>query len=277
MLRTPAPAAALFVLFAGPLAAQPPVAPGPSAPGASTQGVTGVSSEEGGDDPAAGDPDAPPPVVQVSVRPTSTIGSSFFSGGPNGSTTVNRSAAELLSSEFGSSGPFLDLRTVLPAGKFDLVARFPEDVPREDRAVITRAVVAAAFGVRVRTETRPVETLVLRVPEGGGSTLTPADPDPRKGASRMFRPGKDRQRIEMTKASAGVLAGALQQALGRPVRDETGLTGTYDITLDWFGRPADVEPAALREAVPEQTGLSLTEEDRDLEFTVVEAREGAGE
>ena len=229
---------------------------------------------EGGEDPAAGDSNAPLPLVQVLIRRSARPeAGQMMSGGPNGTTAVNRSAEDLLTSVLGVSGIYLDRRTALPAGTFDLIARFPPDAPREDRDAAVRIAVVAALGVRVRTEKRTVKALVLRVPEGGEATLTPADPDPRAGTSLYFYPGDASQRIEMTKASAGTLAGALRRSFGRPVLNETGLTGSYDLTLQWYGRPARDEPGALREAVAEQTGLTLTEEDRELEFTVIEARE----
>ena len=55
----------------------------------------------------------------------------------------------------------------------------------------------------------------------------------------------------------GGLAGTLSGFLGSPVRDQTGLTGTYDFTLEWPQDPSDSSGPSIFTAVEEQLGLKL--------------------
>jgi uncharacterized protein (TIGR03435 family) len=80
---------------------------------------------------------------------------------------------------------------------------------------------------------------------------------------------------------AGALSGAIPLRLGRPVIDETGLTGTFDFTLEWAREPraaaasdspapsAPAGPTPL-EAVQEQLGLKLEPAKASLPILVID-------
>jgi uncharacterized protein (TIGR03435 family) len=71
------------------------------------------------------------------------------------------------------------------------------------------------------------------------------------------------------------LAALLSVQAGRPVLDDTGMTGTYDIVLRWFldTTPGSASPPAgptLMDAVREQLGLVLVPKHRAIDVIVVD-------
>ena len=67
-------------------------------------------------------------------------------------------------------------------------------------------------------------------------------------------------------ASTSRLASALQSVVGRPVVDETGLPGSYDIKLEW----GEDRVATLTAALHDRFGLRLSPAKRDLEALIVD-------
>jgi uncharacterized protein (TIGR03435 family) len=80
-----------------------------------------------------------------------------------------------------------------------------------------------------------------------------------------------------------LFAGSLAELVGRPVVDRTGLTGTFDGTLEWVPTPEELgalgEPApgvpefgvSLFTALEEQFGLKLQSERGGVDYLVVES------
>ena len=85
------------------------------------------------------------------------------------------------------------------------------------------------------------------------------------------------------------LSAQLSEILGRPVQDKTGLTGTYDLKLEWapdeyqvamfqsmgvpegFGAPAaDWKGPSLFAALEEQLGLKLDAQKGPVEMFVID-------
>jgi len=66
----------------------------------------------------------------------------------------------------------------------------------------------------------------------------------------------------------GSLASMLEEVIGRPVVDETGIAGVYDYELRWDPQ----KPESVLSAVREQLGLELREAKRPIEFLIVEPK-----
>ena len=75
-----------------------------------------------------------------------------------------------------------------------------------------------------------------------------------------------------TPAETGeLLAGALQGYVGDPVVDETGLTGLYDLNLDFtLDENLAAEGVRIFEAVQDQLGLKLEARKGPVEVIVVD-------
>jgi uncharacterized protein (TIGR03435 family) len=72
--------------------------------------------------------------------------------------------------------------------------------------------------------------------------------------------------VQCRNASMALLAGALQNILGKPVIDQTGLTGAYNLPSGWDGNRA----ASITAAPRDRFGLTLTPARRDLDALVVD-------
>ena len=101
----------------------------------------------------------------------------------------------------------------------------------------------------------------------------------------MIAPG----RLEIAGQSMSAFANSLAQQVGRPVRDETGLTGAYDFALTFMpegGRggpigtpppgapelpPIDPHAPALTTALIEQLGLKLEPAKGPVEMIVIDS------
>ena len=122
----------------------------------------------------------------------------------------------------------------------------------------------------------------VAVPGPGG---TPGPGGGPGGCLMMIGPG----RLEMAGQPLATLANSLAQQLGRPVRDETGLAGAYDLTLtflpDSAGRgmpigppppgapelpPIDPNAPSLTTALVEQLGLKLEATRGPMDMIVID-------
>ncbi|HJR60350.1 MAG TPA: TIGR03435 family protein [Vicinamibacterales bacterium] len=74
------------------------------------------------------------------------------------------------------------------------------------------------------------------------------------------------QTVKIQEASMDKLAAALQGILGKPVIDETGITGSYNLEFGWQGDRVAAVTAVLRD----RFGLRLTPGHRDLEALIVD-------
>jgi uncharacterized protein (TIGR03435 family) len=141
------------------------------------------------------------------------------------------------------------------------------------------------FQLKVHMETKTLPIYELTV-DKGGSKLKPTTaidapseeemrehPEKYKKGFSTMGPG----RFEGTGVQVGALTAQLENALGKPVHDTTGLKGLYDITLHYRpdqtatdnGENADVP--SVFSAVQEQLGLKLVPAKGPVETLVVDA------
>ncbi len=108
----------------------------------------------------------------------------------------------------------------------------------------------ARFHMVARREKKEVPVYVLK-PFAGADTKPPA-----KGAPV----------ISMPNTTVAAFANALGDFIHRPVFDETGITGSFDITLNWqVGNTA-----SLLAAVKDQLDLQLVESRRALDILTID-------
>jgi uncharacterized protein (TIGR03435 family) len=155
--------------------------------------------------------------------------------------------------------------------RYDIVAKAPGDaaVTGDQIPPMVQALLAERFHAAVHREMRemPVYALVVG---GKGPRLKESAPD----ASPMLRMGGPRGVIQITttKGSMGQLVDQLSGSIGRPVLDQTGLTGTYDYTLEWAGdyAPPDANAPSVFAAVEEQLGLKLESTKAPIEVVIID-------
>lgn len=188
--------------------------------------------------------------------------------------------------------------------RYDVQAKVsPEDAPKldklkfDERRSMLLPLLVERFNLKYHHETREMTSYALVIAKGGpklkASEAQPAPPDAKPGEPAASPkaadpvPGKPPQRrmlrymgrghLEGEGSNTEMLARVLSQQLGRTVIDKTGLTGSYDYTLQWTpddapppmpgggeggGPPrneseSDAVGASLLTAVQEQLGLKL--------------------
>ena len=154
--------------------------------------------------------------------------------------------------------------------RFDISAKAAPGTMDADVLVMLRRLLEDRFGLMLHRETREFSAYALIVAKGGAKVPRAAQPE----RAYMFRtlPGH----ASGTSVSMGALAGILSRQvfqLDRRVVDLTGLTGTFDVTLDWApeGSLGDeaMKPSLLT-ALQEQFGLRLEARKIPLEVLVVD-------
>ena len=142
------------------------------------------------------------------------------------------------------------------------------EVRLEKRNAI-RVLLAERFGLKMHLETRNTSIYNLVVDKGGVKMqAVPPPPPPANGEAPPPPPPADVKahgsqhglEFDGSNASMRAIAAALSSMVEAPVVDKTGLTGTYNYTLqfgrDWSERDPDSWPSIFT-AVEEQLGLKL--------------------
>lgn len=131
--------------------------------------------------------------------------------------------------------------------------------PRDFQPLFQREL-AERFHMVVHKEQRQVPVFVLK-PLDSPAKLSSAG----SAASTPHRSGG----LDMSNATMDGFAAALADAIHRPVFNETGIDGTFQIQLRW--EMDDMK--SLEAAVKEQLGLQLVSEVRGVELLIVDRAE----
>ena len=244
-------------------------------------------------DPAAG-PEKPniPPSYEVHISRSGTKGT-VGSAGPDFWVERGFDLKTIVSTIYNK-----DLnRVVLPEAidngeKFDFVVVLPKEESQETIYQLVQHAIEEHFRVLATVEAKPSDVYVMTAlsgktppaktgPEsfGGGFTSSsgfefalPAGTKPTPEAMKkamqelMKRPGNiGIANISAFNTTMDDFRQNLERDLGRPVINETGLDGVYDIQVSGTARNTDEFIRALRE----QTGLVLTPATRNIEFVIV--------
>jgi uncharacterized protein (TIGR03435 family) len=128
---------------------------------------------------------------------------------------------------------------------FEIVAKMPEGATGDQVPAMLQTLVVERFQMAARKEERPGPVYALVVDKGGPKFQAASANFNRMGQ----RPGLVMFRAGPTQGFKGIMtmakvAGYLSGNLDRPVRDLTGLEGTYDIDVSWAFDPAIDRPGA---------------------------------
>lgn len=154
--------------------------------------------------------------------------------------------------------------------RFDIAARArPEDSTNVN--LLLQGLLAERFHLKIRQETRATSGYSLVIARKG----LKLSPKPNGGATTW---SLVRGNLVAGNVSMGMLASdILQKALHRPVVDNTGLDGSYDLKLTWA--PDDGDSATIEAlpsfftAVREQLGLELKAHRQQVVVFVIENAE----
>jgi uncharacterized protein (TIGR03435 family) len=238
----------------------------------------------------------------ASVKPAATDErGSEISTAPNGRLTItNLTLRDMILYAWGIK-PFQlsGARGWIESGRYDVVAK-PETKPKDNEIkAMLRSLLAERFGLVVHKETTelPIYALVVAKPgklgpglvefkDGSCPEFDPAKPPPppTPGKPPVLPCGRIRS------GRTGIIGAGIRLAdlidriaplLGRTVVDETGLTGKYDINLQWPPPPVASSPDAPTPArsedgspvfnsMREQLGLKLEPNKGPVEILVID-------
>ena len=156
----------------------------------------------------------------------------------------------MLSQAYEISEKNIEISSGLPQQKFSFFMR----VPRVSENVMLTQVIKTAYGAEVRSVSKEKRVLLLQynkdTPHSG---LVPS----KSGGSSKWGNGF----IHVEGATMEDLLGLFEGVYGMPVVDETGLTGSYKINLEWT--PGDKD--SLAAIIKDQLGITFAPASRSID------------
>ena len=241
-----------------------------------------VSAASGpGDSPTGAPPDLPPFLpsdvlhVMRSQRPPSIRRT------PDAWIALGCTLRRAIAVAWGVDERRVEVPGNLADARFDFVLLV---APRQgaELDVLVRRGIEEQFGLTVTAEHRPTEVFIATVAAGAGGVRQVGPSAGGSGAGAVGfvyataeLPGNltagafPMDGFSLSGVPAHLLCQSLEDVLGRPVIDGTGLTGVFDVSLT--GRFAS--PVAFIQALAEQAGLVLRSAQRDVELLVARPRD----
>jgi len=244
---------------------------------------------------------ARPQFEVTSVKPSLPVANKpVFVGmisGPKRFSASHETLVDLIGKAYGldhwriSGGP-----AWISEDRFDVIATLPQGTPREQIPLMLQSLLAERFGLVVAREKRMSRVYAL-VEAKGGLKLKAVDPEspsppgtsPGAISSAPLVFGRNAALgiccglAKLNKVSMARFAALLSAQTDRPVVDETGIQGVFNVSLIWSpddlaSRPeegAAVSPtgSSIYTAVQEQLGLRLEPRTAPLEYLVIERAE----
>ncbi|HEY4087634.1 MAG TPA: TIGR03435 family protein [Bryobacteraceae bacterium] len=155
-------------------------------------------------------------------------------------------------------------RGISETESFQIEAKAPtgQSATEDEFRLMMRALLADRFHLQIHHENRDVPVYNLTVSKGGPRFKETAGGKTGIKQDKVGRVGWRMTATNVTIQSA--VDGLLGIYSGRPLLDKTGLTGSYDFTLEWLLYPAPPDASvpgadlpAYAKALQEQLGLKL--------------------
>jgi uncharacterized protein (TIGR03435 family) len=142
---------------------------------------------------------------------------------------------------------------------FDVVAKAPPGAPLGTLRLMMQSLLFTEFKLLLHQEMKPQDAFALVIAKGGPKLKTAAAPVP-PGCKRSAPAGlRHVDCYNMSMAGfAERLPNEASTEIDRAVVDLTGITGTYDMQLDWvWNAQTASEGPTIFQALPKQLGLTL--------------------
>jgi uncharacterized protein (TIGR03435 family) len=174
----------------------------------------------------------------------------------------------------------VEVPPMLEGGNYDFVLMLPHDEPIAGLLERLRSAIQEQFGIAVSREKRMREAVVIAAPAGPGPALR-AHPGTDGGNASMYvgfstvaesappsMPSFPVHDFKIAGMPFDLVCRSLEDVLGQPLVDETGLTGIYDLTLTGTA----IDRRAFITALRDQAGLVVTPAQREIEMVVAQPR-----
>jgi uncharacterized protein (TIGR03435 family) len=179
----------------------------------------------------------------------------------------------------------IELPPPLQQRTYDIVLKLPAAEARDRIEALVRQAIERQLDVTVSHESRPADVYVVTAPQGAGPSLRSQGSAEGSGAGGIhvaFSTSGDYQAgalmfpvesFAVSGVSLAMMCDAFEELMDRPVVDETGLTGVFDLTLQSTAR----DRAKFIDALREEAGLIVTPARRELSVVIVRrGSEGSG-
>jgi len=168
---------------------------------------------------------------------------------------------------------------------FDIKATAAATATIADKKEMLRSLLRDRFMLRIRPEVRQVPLFaVTRDGKELGPALKPSTVDCASDAIRARRAANEPTpcgvlrtelvggiRIMRNVGTMRVFAQSVQGQIGRPVSDETGLTGTFEWSVRYRGENSDIDAPLLVDAVRQELGLRIVPKTGPYEVMVIDS------
>ena len=159
----------------------------------------------------------------------------------------------------------------LDSERYHITAKLPRGATQEQFRMMLRNLLADRFKLTLHHDPKELAVLVLTALPGG-LKIKEADPaQPRRAAAVITENGQTR--ITATRGSMVGLSQLLERQLGRPVLEQTGLTGFFSYTLEFAAEnPAPDAPSGGRDIYTalQAMGLKLVARKEKFDFLVID-------
>lgn len=208
----------------------------------------------------------------VSIRPSPASGGTsveLFEGGRirianEPVKLLLRMAFQLQNAQIAGAPAWLD------TDRYDIEAKTgrPEKITRDQMGPLMQSLLAERFQLRFHRETRELTVGALVVAKGGAKLKTKAEGE---GSGMNTSGGSKRSQLTATGTSMELLASYVGNRLDRIVVDRTGLTESYDFTLEWApDETAESSAPSLITALRDQLGLRIEPQKSPVQVLVID-------
>lgn len=158
---------------------------------------------------------------------------------------------------------------------FDIVAKAEDNAPvARMYGPMMQSLLEDRFALKIHRETRQLPVYTLTTAKNGPKLhVTPAESCAVNPCGRgSVRTVNGNTVMESHGVTIAVFAERLVETFNQPVIDRTGLTGLFDIHLEFapYNAAADATGASIFTAVQDQLGLKLTSEKGAVEVLVID-------
>jgi uncharacterized protein (TIGR03435 family) len=154
-----------------------------------------------------------------------------------------------------------DLPQVIPGAGYDLLLTLRSD-PRK----ALQEALAKKFGLTAHTETIITNALFERVADPHAPGLK----RPSSSAETSSWNGGEHSIAIRNQRIEGFLDDTVENEVGKPVSDGTGLNGRYDLQMQWNPQPGETDTSAFTRALREQLGIELVPTNMPIKLLFVE-------
>jgi uncharacterized protein (TIGR03435 family) len=197
-----------------------------------------------------------------------------FSPEPGRLVVTNMPLDQMLQATFHiRTGMLIGATGWMTSDRYDIEGKAPGVSKFDDQMVMLKALLIERFQLKFHTETRQLTMLYLVKGKSGPKFTPSAEGDGKEHIN--IRPTQ----ISGTNIPFGHFVSILEAQLSRPIKNDTGISGDFDLSLKYVkdDAPNAAEGPSVFAAVEEQLGLKLESRKGPAEVLVIDSAQRPGE